>query len=438
MRRSILLLLLLSAIISAQQPVTINWSTPQQTIDGFGAASASDIPIMTSAQAQFFYSSSGLWLDYIRIKIYYDLADCQADNGSTACVNVASGPTISLVDAANIPLAVQYGAKVWGTSWSPPPAMKSSGSYFGGSFNGGSTNFTTLANGTVAWIQFVQSNYGATVYAVSPQNEPDQSNSSGSCLWTAQQFHDYVPYLSSALSTAGLSNVKIMLAEPSSWTNSYSTTAMNDASVAPDIAILAAHNYSGSIAQLSWANFTTQHVWETEVSDFGTYDGSMTSGLTYAQNIHDFLSVAKVNGWNWWILMDGNCCTDNEGLTDTAGNVAKRAYVIGQWSKFVRPGWSMVSVTNSTGLLVTAFTAPSNATSAVVVVNPSSSAVSNQTFSVGATMGSTVTPWTTNGGSNSLEPSPGSRSRPEPSLTQFQRRALSRSPIGTYLCRQHH
>ncbi|MGB6199802.1 MAG: glycoside hydrolase family 30 beta sandwich domain-containing protein, partial [Candidatus Acidiferrales bacterium] len=66
----------------------------------------------------------------------------------------------------------------------------------------------------------------------------------------------------------------------------------------------------------------------------------------------------------------------------------------GNWSKFVRPGWHRVDVTNTGSLLVTAFESADGTQSAVVVVN-SASSDSPQVFSVGTEMGTSVVPWIT-------------------------------------------
>jgi O-glycosyl hydrolase len=58
--------------------------------------------------------------------------------------------------------------------------------------------------------------------------------------------------------------------------------------------------------------------------------------------------IAQVNSWQYWLLSAIGGYTDNEGLTDSRGNLAKRAYTLGNFSKFVRPGWTVVGVTNST------------------------------------------------------------------------------------------
>ena len=376
-----------------QNTITINWTSPRQTIDGFGASTAGVNPRLSSKMMDFFYTDKGIHLSLIRMTIWPGVADCEASLERGMCVALPSA-TISKNDVANAQAAVARGALVWAAEWSPPGSMKSNGQYgTGGALIGNAANFAELARLQTSFLNLLSKTYGIPLYALSPQNEPDVSTTYASCTWTPQQLHDYVPYLAQALKSAGYGSVKLMIAEEGIWGNSYSAAAMNDPAVASKISILAAHEYKGVLAApLSWNNFTTQHVWETEVSDFGAYDDSMTSGLIYARMIHGALTSANVNAWHYWSL-SGILFQDNEGLTDSFGHPAKRAYTLGNYSKFVLPGWTRVDVANTTGLLVSAYEDPHSG-AAIVVVN-SGPAVANQQFNVGELMGASVVPWIT-------------------------------------------
>jgi O-glycosyl hydrolase len=248
----------------------------------------------------------------------------------------------------------------------------------------------------------MQSNYGIPIYAISPQNEPDISQSYPSALWTAAEFDAFVPYLYSAISSSGDSPL-IIMPENAAWSSSYNgfaATTMNDSAAGPHVGILAQHGYAGDSGISPAATYTSKpsHLWVTEdSSQSSTYTGTMTDALGWARIIHNYLSVANVNAFVWWFISDLPCCgggTDNSALTDANGNIPLRAYITGNWSKFVRPGWHRVSVSNSGSLLVTAFTNSTGSQSAIVIVNTGSE-VSNQVLSVGTTMGSTVSPWVT-------------------------------------------
>jgi glucuronoarabinoxylan endo-1,4-beta-xylanase len=196
-----------------------------------------------------------------------------------------------------------------------------------------------------------------------------------------------------------------MLAEQSSWAATYAATAMSDPAVAPDVGILAAHAYSGAYSAMSLAsygNVTNQHLWQTEVSDFDdTYDGSITSALTYATQIYQWLVGANANAWLYWLVSGEGVYSDNEALNSYAGVPADRAYAMGNWARFVKPGWSRVSVTNqnANGMLISAFT-NGTASMAIVVINNQSSAVAGQAFTLGGFAATQVTPWITSSSYN--------------------------------------
>ncbi len=379
-------------LLGYAQKATIDAGTTYQTIDGFGAASAF-IDTVPAAVINTLYSSSGIHLKYVRTAIQPDYSDCTSRFGS--CINAGSGATLSTSDLANVQAAVANGAVVWATLWSPPGSMKDNGGFStGGNLIGNAANYTALAAIEASWVTLMTGTYGIPIYAVSVQNEPDMNMSYPSALWTAQQIHDFIPYLHDALAAAGYPNMKIMIAESGHWVNDYDAAAMNDSAVAADVGILASHSYFTSqwpVQRLNFNNVTTQHQWETEVSDSGAYDGGMTSGLSYAVQIHQWLTIAQVSSWNYW-LISGQGRSDNSGLTDSSNNVAKRAYVMGNWAKYVT-GMTEIAATDNpqSGVYVSAFEEPSTGAFAIVAINTNSGSISQQ-FSLSGLSAGSVTP----------------------------------------------
>ena len=276
--------------------IIVNWSLPQQTIDGFGGSAADFTSPLTSRLADFFFTTSGIGLSIVRTQIMPGLADCQAwmeSHGAPAsdCVTVLAGATSMIGEPLVAQQAAERGVRTFFAScWSPPASMKSNGVFYqGGNFIGNSTNYTSYAEALASYPAFM-AGYGISIYAISPQNEPDISQTYPSALWTAQQFHDFIPYLNSAIGSSGYSP-KIMFPENSQWSTDYAgfaATTMTDGSVAPDVGLLAQHDYgtAGNIA--APANYG-RHVWMTEVSSqSATYDGSMTDALAWAQKIQIF------------------------------------------------------------------------------------------------------------------------------------------------------
>jgi glucuronoarabinoxylan endo-1,4-beta-xylanase len=398
---TLLLILLGQPLSGSAQTATVNAATTYQVIDGFGVAQAFSGPT-PSAPINTEFSSTGIGLKYLRLQMYPDNADCAAKDGVT-CYSASGGGTIASDDLAVAQTAVANGAVVWASMWSPPASMKSNGSFQGGgNFLGSATNYATLAAIQASFVTLMTGTYGIPIYALSVQNEPNVSVAYQSCTWTAQQVHDYVPYLKSALVAAGYPNVKIMIAEPGGWAQgpSFANTAMSDTAVAADVGILAAHQYDSAYAFSSYNNVTTQHQWETEVSDGNPYDGSMTSGLTYAQLIHNSLVTAKVNAWHFWLATDAAGRGDNEALTNSSMSVAKRAYVMGQWARFVTGMTEIAATANpQSGVYVSAFTNPSTGAFAIVAINSNGGSISQQ-FSLSGLSTSAVTPYVTDPNNN--------------------------------------
>jgi glucuronoarabinoxylan endo-1,4-beta-xylanase len=334
----------------------IEWSDVRQTIDGFGGSSADFLIGLTPAQADFYFTPAGIGLSILRTQIIPDVATCNAEFHNGVCSN--SNGQILNGELSTAEMAVARGARIFASPWSPPGAYKSNGSFR----NGG----TLLRPHYSDWASEM-----------------------------AQEIHDFVPYLYASLRAVGAGSTKIMIAEESHWSVDLTSAAMEDPRVAPDVGIIAAHGYAGKVRPLPTRG---ARLWQTEdSSQSATYDGGMTDGIRWALEIHNYLAVANVNAWVWWFLSnmphqgEGK---DNSALTDISGNIPKRAYVTGQWSKFVRPGWSRIVVSRSWPLSITAFKSPGSQSFAVVAINPSNMPIT-QTFALNGVLTKSVVPWIT-------------------------------------------
>ena len=359
-------------------PVTsncvVNWNDVHQRIDGFGASSGF-LSSLTTNQADLFFSTNlGAGLSLLKSVIVA---------GTTVETNIMQ-------------MAQARGARVWCTPYSPNPAFKSNGNIDGGSFLSASNQ--AYASELAGFVAGMNQNYGINVYALSIQNEPDVAASYQSCLWNPQQIHDFVPYLQSALLASNVASTKIMLAEDENWQTNYYEVAMNDPAVATKVGIIACHDYDGAppsilpVALPKLAN-TNAALWESEVSTYDPFDGSMTNAMYWANRIHLFMTIAEANAFNyWWIMVENK--NDNEGLTDLYGNPAKRLYVLGNYSRFIRPGFYRIGVVNNAQTEISAYKDPASGNFAIVAANPGFNTVT-QTFSLAAFTANSVTPWIT-------------------------------------------
>ncbi len=335
----------------------INFTNTAQRIDGFGASSAwSSGTLATNVADMFFSTNSGIGLSLLRTRI--------APDGTSWETGIAQQ-------------AQARGAKVWSTPWSPPVIYKNTNTVNGGSFSNSAPNYQGYAALLANYAASMTNTYGVPLYAISVQNEPDVSTSYESCLWTSQQFHDFIPYLYTNLVASNCAYVKIIFPESENWSQHpyFQTNAMNDPNVAPLVGIIANHNYDAGVAAIT--NWGGKPLWETEVSTFDAYDGSITNGLYWAGRIHSFLTVAQVSAWHYWWLH----ASDNEGLADGNYIPTKRMYALGHWSKFVRPNFYRMAVTNTAVALVSAFKDPASSNFVIIAANSSAFPV-NQTFTL--------------------------------------------------------
>jgi glucuronoarabinoxylan endo-1,4-beta-xylanase len=114
------------------------------------------------------------------------------------------------------------------------------------------------------------------------------------------------------------------------------------------------------------------------------------------------MAIANANAWNYWLLIDHHLHNNNEGLIGPDGvTVSKRAYMLGNYSKFVRPGFYRIDATATPqdGVDVSAYKNSAAGVLVIVVINQNSSSVSQSFALVGGTA-SSVTPWITSGSLN--------------------------------------
>jgi O-glycosyl hydrolase len=146
-------------------------------------------------------------------------------------------------------------------------------------------------------------------------------------------------------------------------------------------------------------------VWQTEWAPFGFQpwdpawdDGSLSSGFTWAQNIHTGLTAANLSAFLYlWGASTASLTGPNTGLVEVKGNTVTtsgRLWAFANYSRFTRPGAVRIGTTTSAkGLDVTAFR-NSNGPTAVIVLN-STHSPQTATFSLRGLNGAHVTPYLT-------------------------------------------
>jgi glucuronoarabinoxylan endo-1,4-beta-xylanase len=363
--------------------ITVNPATTYQTMDGFGIA---DVWIgkgtHTAALRTLFWDPvDGIGMTLVRVGI---------DNTGKIMGDSA------FVDAPDV---VKFGGKVWAAPWSPPASLKDNNNVN----NGGHLNtsaYDTWASTLAAFPAYFKQNTGVDLWGLSAQNEPDFVASYQSCIYNASQMNAFIKVLGPKLQALN-PPVKLIAAEPDVWSHTwndgdkYGNAIEGDATVSSLVEIIATHDYgsnNSSYTRPAPPASMKHHLWETEI--YYTAGAGIGPGLDMARGIYSGVTAGGASGWHyWWTthFMDGG----------SASNPPKRVYTMGNYSKFVRPGYVRVGISGvPSSVHMVPFASPTDGTVAIVALNEGSSAVNVSFFVSGAGWPSTVTPYVTSASSN--------------------------------------
>jgi glucuronoarabinoxylan endo-1,4-beta-xylanase len=124
----------------------------------------------------------------------------------------------------------------------------------------------------------------------------------------------------------------------------------------------------------------------------------------YGIDIHDSLVNGNFNAFVWWGLFGGavGSCSTNAGtcgFVDAGGNLQPMGEIMGQFSKFIQPGYVRAEATANpaTGVYVSAYTGEDSSANhhyVIVAINTGSTAQNiNFTLSDATTKISSLTPY---------------------------------------------
>ena len=351
----------------------------RQRITGFGASSAWTAPDLGDADADLLFTTdSGVGLSLLRVRI--------PPGGCS--------PPDETCEVATALKARARGATVWASPWSPPAAWKSNGDV-----NHGGTllpeHADDWAGSLVAFVSWMQGQ-GVSISYVSAQNEPTTVVDYESCIYSPGALTDFIGnHLGPAFGAANLST-KILAPETQDWGQfpAFANSILGNESASSAVGIIATHSYGNAMPA---AYPQAMELWQTEVFDQSTpADPGIGSAIRVALMMNSALVDASVNAWHyWWIRPRGN---DNGALWDMAtGSPSKRLYAMGNFSRFVRPGFRRVATTTTgptPGIAFSAYSDPPSGQLVIVAINENSAPVSQAFLFDGVAVGSWMS-WVT-------------------------------------------
>jgi glucosylceramidase len=341
--------------------VTVNPSTTYQTMDGFGytltEGSCEVISGMTATQQNqllndLYNPSTGLNASVVRISIgASDLSSSSYSyNETSGDVNMnnfsLNGPDLTyLIPIIKKIKLINPNIKILATPWSAPRWMKTNNSWIGGSLQ--TQYYAAYARYFVKYFDAMQAQ-GISIWGITPQNEPENPHNEPSMLMNSTEQKNFInQQLGPQMAAAGYGNIKIIAFDHNCDNTAYPIDVLNNSGYVDGAAF---HLYLGNISAMSTVrNATNKNVYFTEqyTGSGGSFSGDFG---WHMQNV----VIGSTNNWSKTVLewnaannsalgprTPGGCSTCLGAITvNNSTSYTKNVayYIIGQISKFVKPG----------------------------------------------------------------------------------------------------
>jgi len=337
-------------------PSVINLTATKQIIRGFGGATVyQPTTALTAAQLDKLFGNGPGQLGFTLLRI-----------------RIAESDSWRAVELANAQGAKARGAEILASPWSPPVGMKTNANIVGGSLKPDS--YAAYATYLNDFATYMAAN-GASLYAVSIQNEPDIVVTYESCDWTPSEVLTFLKDHAGSITAT-----KVMSPESFQFRSQLLDPSLADDAAAANIDIVGGHIYGGGLFRYTNAFNRGKEVWMTEHYTNSNTDGDIWSGtvgaMGVAKEMHDCMAIADYSAYIWWYLR-----RYYGPLHDATDLITKRGYVMAQFAKYIRPGYYRIDATQNpqTNIYVSAYTGSGK--TVIVAINTGTTAV-NQTFTL--------------------------------------------------------
>ncbi len=322
-----------SNIDTISTPVVITASITQQTIYGFGGADIVDwTGDLTAGQRDTAFSpTDGIGLSIVRVRVPVDRSGfSQAKATIDACKS--------------------YGGSAIATAWSAPASMKTNNNVIGGTIK------TDSYSAFAAYLKDFNTAVGGLA-AISPTNEPNYKATYESMEMTASQVADFVA------AEGDSCGAPIMAPEPFNMDATYINSYLSNAAAKSKTAFIAGHIYGATPYNLS----VDKPVWMTEHYTNSNISGNdWQNAMEAAKEINDCMTAGWAAYVCWYIRR-------TYGPISESGKIQKLGYIMAQYARYIRPGYTKISCTEnpSPGIYATAYKSGSKIV--IVIINQNSS-----------------------------------------------------------------
>jgi len=238
-----------------------------------------------------------------------------------------------------------------------------------------------------------ESQMGAPLDILSVQNEPNWKADWESAYWNGIDLRDFIKVIAQRFPQKGIipgeGGIGIMMPEYENFNvnfNAMIRPSLEDPVSEKIITHIALHQYNAANDASSRAGArefpeiiaSGKQFWQTEVSGSGTHIPSGTginNALYYARMIHWDMTLTQTNAFLFWWLWTNTPSSDFPGalvqVDGTRIRAAHRLYAMGQYSRFIRPGWHRIESDTYPffGVFSSAYKNPQTNEIAIVIIN---------------------------------------------------------------------
>ncbi len=315
----LVLSLIFSANLYAQNEALIDLDSTHQMIRGFGAANI--IPwrpdMSTGEIIKAFGTDDGqIGLSILRLRI--------PPQKSEFSINVHTAELAH----------TYYDVTIFASPWNAPPEMLDTASAV-------KRIDTAMYDEYAAHLDSFNTymtNNGVPIYAISVQNEPDYDG--GWTQWTAAEMLTFMQNNAPSIGT------RVMAPESFQFRRQMSDPILNDSAACANLDILGGHIYGGGLSPYPLAESKGKEIWMTEHYTESANSGNLWPlALNVGTEIHNVM-VAGMSAYVWWYIVRfyGPIA---DGTYAPKGTVTKRGFVMSQFARFIRPGYLRLECTDN-------------------------------------------------------------------------------------------
>ena len=274
-------------------------------------------------------------------------------------------------------IAKNLGLYLFATPWSMPAewktydtvnAMTSSGDY--NYLN--EAYYETYADYLNSYVTYLKNN-NVNLDAISIQNEPDWPCEYAGCIFTTTQIVNFLANYASRI------DCKVIAPETIGMTDSYANALYNSSAALANFEIYGGHQYSGVGTAFQKLAEKNKELWMTEyLINWATGDNKEDRDVDWSSDAFNYATaintcmLSNVNAWVnyaakrfYSIMGDGTRGT-------TTGEITKRGYVMGNFSKYITGSTRLGSSFSSNDLSGSAYLSQTEDTIFAVIINSSS------------------------------------------------------------------